>query len=352
MMNKVWIMVNGIAPSKYFEPNGMGKRGMTYDNFWFPDCEYGTSTSMASASVSRGDNDIVHADRTDGKPNITPRWLVRGDETYGVSSTIEGLNGIKMLNKMKQLQYKALNKTIDPARWIPMSLRSYDVRGDAGSKNYYPDHMKPDAIFQDEAVNYNIKDTVDEMERTAAEIDELLYKDVSQAMHQLAQAAPNGTAYMASKVWQEAMTRIGPVVNLLKRSFLKPAIDRQFLIELNNGRIPPPPPIVPRGMPIKIKYTSLLTRSIALIGDLNSVQEALVINQTLAGLDPNAAFMFDAFETQTLANNALGLNPKLLRIKDEFDEMRQNSAKQQQMAAEMQMAQMGADAANKAGLTK
>ena len=352
MMNKVWTMVNGIAPSKYFEPEGMGPRGMTYDNFWFPDCQYGTRSSLSQGSVGRGDNDIIKADRTDGKPNITPRWLVRGDETYGISPTIEGLNGVKMLNKMKQLQYKALNKTIDPPSWAPMSLKPLGIRNTAGAQNYYPDYMKPDAVFQNEAINYDIRDTVEEMEKTCAEIDELLYKDVSQAMHQLAQAAPNGTAYMASKVWQEAMTRIGPVVNMLKRSFLKPAIDRQFLIELNNGRIPPPPPIVPRGMPIKIKYTSLLTRSIALIGDLNSVQEALAINGQLAQLDPTAAMLFKPFKTQTLVNNALGLNPELLQSEDEYKQAVANNAKQQQMAAEMQMAQMGADAANKAGLTK
>ena len=361
-MNAQWMLVNGMAPAKYFEPNGPGVYGMEYDDFWFVEGECGGGRNgiagnlgMATGGVSAADmkeNNILRAGRTPGKPNLTPRWNPKGGEIYGIGPVMENLNSIKMLQEERKLHLRALNKTINPSRWVPASLRSYNIRSQPGANNYYPDHVKPDAIFQEEALNYNIKDTVEDMAALAQEIDEALYKDVSQAMKQLSERSPDGTAYLASKVWEEAMRKIGPIVSMLKRDFLKPAIDRTFEICLDHGEIPPPPSIVPPGMELKIKYTSLLARSQAMIGDLNAVSGALAINTQMAQLNPKAAMIFDPYQLQSMVNSGYGLNPKLIISQDDFNAKSQQMDQAQQAQQQVEQAEPMANAAQKLSQTQ
>ena len=171
-------------------------------------------------------------------------------------------------------------------------------------------------------------------------------------MKQFSETSPDGTAFVGGKIWEEAMRKIGPIVSMLKRDFLKPAIDRTFEICLDHGEIPPPPSIVPPGMELKIKYTSLLARSQAMIGDLNAVSGALAINTQMAQLNPKAAMIFDPYQLQSMVNSGYGLNPKLIISQDDYQAQSQAMDKQNQMAQETQMAQQGADAAQKLGNTQ
>lgn len=263
-VDKEWMVVHAIRPCDYFVPGAPGQMGMSYDSFYFIE---GTVGSQHEPSLI--DNSVLFRSKFRGKPNLTPRWGVVGGQIYGISPVMQVLGDIKQVQKLEQKKLLGLDKTIDPPMLAPDSLRSVGIRVGPGQTNYYGSMMnKPgDQVVPVYSLQFNIKDTAQEISNVMQRVDRALFRDVFMAMTNNSELTKGqGTAYEASRVWEEKMMRIGPIVDVIEREVLRPAIDRFFEIAMSHGMIPPPPPYVPSGTPLKVEYTSFLSQAKKQIG--------------------------------------------------------------------------------------
>lgn len=331
-LDKEWMVVHAITPSNLFTPGAVGKAGMNYDSFSFIENQVGSQQDPMDAG-----NAIMHKEGFKMKPNLTPRWGVTGGQVYGTSPVMQVLGDIKQVQKLESKKLLGLDKTIDPPMLAPESLRAVGIRVGPGQTNYYAAPMAPEQVAPVYNLNFNIKDTSEEIVNVMQRVDRALFRDVFQAMTQLGQLSPDATAYLSSRVWEEKMARIGPAVDMIENEVLRPAIDRFFQIAFDHGMLSPPlmappPRALPPGMPIKVEYTSFLSQAKRQIG-MSSIQQALSFTTQQAQIKPGAVMIWNDEEAQREVNKSLGINPKLLFSKDELNALKKQAAQQ---AAEQQ----------------
>ncbi len=330
MVDKEWMVVHAIVPAEYFDPHGLGVYGMKYDSFYFLEGSVGSQRDPSFEG-----NAVMRNRRFRDRPNVTPRWGVVGGQIYGISPVMQILGDIKQVQKLESKKLLGLDKTIDPPMLAPESLRSVGIRVGPGQTNYYAAPMAPEQVAPVYNLQFNIKDTAEEITNVMQRIDRALFRDVFMAMTQLGSLSPDATAYLSSRVWEEKMARIGPVVDMIENEVLKPAIDRFFDIALMQGRLPSLPKQLPQGMEIKIEYTSFLSQAKRQIG-MSSIQQALGFAQQQAQMAPGSQVIWNAEEAQREVNRSLGVNPKLLLSKKQMGAVRVQQMRQAQMQNEMQ----------------
>lgn len=346
-VDKEWMVVHAIVPADYFDSSKGGTSAMQYESFYFLEGAIGSKTEPSSA-----DQWAIDRRRFRSKPNLTPRWGVVGGSIYGISPIMQVLGDIKQIQKLESKKLLGIDKTIDPPMLAPDSLRAVGIRVGPGQTNYYSAPMAPEQVAPVYNLQFNIKDTAEEINNVMQRIDRAMFRDVFMAMTQMSeQNRGQSTAYEASRVWEEKMARIGPVVDSIENEVLRPAINRFFEIALSLGLLPPPPPNLPPGMEMKIEYTSFLSQSKKQIG-LSSIQQALGFAGQQAQINPKSALLWNYEEAQREVNGSLGINPKLLLSKEEYQKALQQMQQEQQQQQAMQQAQPLANAAQKLSQTQ
>lgn len=344
-----WYVINGILPANYWSKSSYGEESMEYDSVWF--IEGATSDSQNAPELSQ-DNKLLRKKRFRMCPMVTPRWYAPGAQIYGTSPVTQVLGDIMQIQKMEADKLIGEEKMANPPLMIPDSLRSRQFSSRAGVKNYYAPPASPEQVAPVAGgVKYEIEPTAAEITNVMTRIDRALFRDVFMAMSQL---DPSTTAYQASKVWQEKIDRIGPIVKVIQDKVLRHLVDRYWDIALNLGLLPPPPPNLPPGGEIKIEYTSFLSLALKQNAEISTIQQALAITAGLMQVNPNAGMIWNWEETQRGVNRGLGLNPKFLHSKEDLQAMLQQQAEQQaqmQQMAQMQGVREGAAAAKDASQT-
>jgi hypothetical protein len=128
---------------------------------------------------------------------------------------------------------------------------------------------------------------------------------------------------------------------------LDPAVETLFVRALKGGLLPPPPPEI-EGHDINIEYVSILAQAQKMAGLNNADRYVMSIGQ-LATMKPDVLDRLDADYFAEMYADKLGTDPKLIVPMEKAVLIRQDRAKQMQVAQQQAALQQGADMLGKVG---
>lgn len=282
-------------------------------------------------------------------PLMVARWSKNSDEVYGRGPSHNAIPDGRSLNKIIELELRAVAKTVDP----PMGNVSGDV---IGAARLVPGGMttvrNKESIFPIlTGINFKISNLKKEELRASIKS---IYK-IDQL--QLPQGGPQMTA-TETNVRYELMQRIlGPTLGRLEIEFAKPLIDRAFDLLWRAGELPPMPYELQqasrtKSIQLRIKYEGPLARA-QKASDVTAIQQLNVMLEPLIQANPQIADVIDWDEEIRMIAEVLGVPAKIVRDSKAVEILRQ--AKEQQMQQAQQSAQQsqGAqDASNAAPMVK
>ena len=268
-------------------------------------------------------------------PIMAPRWDLYDDSCYGYSPAMDALGDIRMLQKMQKTELMGLDKWANPPMLADSLLRTQQSSTIPGEITYL-DGLAGQAhagIRPLYATNPDIDKIEAKIERVQAQVRRCFFEDM---MAMLAQSDnPEMTAREIEERHSEKVLILGPVMERLNDELFDPLIERTFGIMMRSGQIPPPPQQL-QGQNLKIEYVSILAQAQKLLGTAN-IEKVAAFTGSLASINPAAVDKFDVDEAIDTYSEMHGINPNIIRTKDQVKVLRDMRQKQQQMAAMSQM---------------
>lgn len=275
------------------------------------------------------------------KPVIVWRFEVRGNCPYGYGATTDALPDIYTVNRFMSDMLDASQAALKPPIFVPEET---DYSLDPGSVNYYQDAgrqvytVKP---FIDSPVTLEVLQDLRESIKAAYKADYFM------PLMQLADKKMTAREVFERK--SERITATGSVQGRLTSEVITPFLERVFQIELDAERIPPPPQGLEAAQ-IKIDYLSPLAqeqREVAnaqgILASLDTIMPIMQLYpETTAKLKPEV--LLDALLDNT------GMPQKAIVNDKDYQAIQQSKAQQQQAMMNLQIQQVQADIAAKAGV--
>lgn len=301
------------------------------------------SQAFTSKYILKEDKSILRESGFNEFPFVVPRWSKSSGEIYGRSPGMTALPEVKMANAMEEIQIKSMQKQMDPPLQLPDDGFILPIRTRPGSLNFYragsQDRIQP--VFNQG--RFDIGEA--SLESRRRRIREAFFVDQLQL-----QQGPQMTATEVLQRTEEKMRLLGPMLGRMQSEFLRPLIDRVFLVMLRQGRIRQQDIPEAIGRNFEVQFSSPIARS----QKVTEAQNMLRFLEASAGfiqLDPNSAdninkdaavrILANFFNTPANILNSEGTVQNIRRAKD--------AARQQELAAQQQ--QLQADAIAKAGPT-
>lgn len=273
-------------------------------------------------------------------PYFVPRWDKTSGEVWGRSPGFTALPDVKTLNKIQELNLKALAKAIDP----PMKQRNNGV---VGKVKMQPGSLTTVHEMDDlQPIEFNAKFniTAQEKEDLRQNIKHVFFWD----QLQLGQGVQM-TATEVERRFELMQRLLGPTLGRLENEFLNLLISRVFAILLRYGKVPEIPPIVMQAMQedqddIDVRYEGPLAKA-QRGSEIASVEKTMA---TIAPLVPIFPDIVDNFDEDQLAQHVAEINgmpSDVMRDADAVAQIRQSKAQGAQQAAQMQQMQQGSEVA-------
>jgi hypothetical protein len=279
-------------------------------------------------------------------PFLCPRWSKASGETYGRGPTHDALPDIRSLNKLREMELRALPKIIDP----PLVAVNGDVIG--------PARLTPGGVTNVRGSRDSIGPLMSGIDlRQAGMSAEQLESKIRAIYHeselQYPQDQPQMTATEAAARREMMQQLLGPTLGRLEKEDLHPLISRAFNIRRRANALPPLPPkllnAVQQGkVELRVRYDGAIARA-QRASDVDSITRGFNVCAPIFQGDPEAMTVIDTDETVRQVFRKLGAPPQIVRDKDQTDKVRQvkaqQAAAQQQQQAAAQQAQMAGQAA-------
>lgn len=325
--DKWFQIVHAVLPNKKRDPSRIGADSMAYESFYY---EYTGDTGQTQPELlSRGG--------FDEKPFAGPRWSVVGSDIYGTGPATDSLNDVRALQSMVSTFMKAVHKQADPPVVAPANF--WDVNTIPGGINYI-DTQNKDGLRALYNVNFDAQGTAAMIQEMKEAIREGLYNDLFR-MLALAERG-NMTLGEVKERIEEKLIMLGPVIERLHSELLDVLIDRTFAICLRRGMFPPPPEEL-EGGELRVEYISLLAQAQKLVGT-SAIDAFMGLVGTYAELFPEMADIPDIDEVGESYAELVGLDPKMVRSREEREARREAKAQALQQQAQMEQAVQGAKA--------
>lgn len=268
-------------------------------------------------------------------PILAGRWDIAGNEAYG-----SGCPGMDMLGDVKQLQFmemhkaKTLDKINDPPLQAPAGIGGKRVSllpGDVTWVNPQQNSIQVSPIHVPDPRAFQF--TSQEIGIVEQRIRRFGYED----LFLMLQNAPDiqRTAAEILERKEEKMMVLGPVLERKNDEFFDPLIERVFNICFRKGLIPEPPEELAE-MELRLEYISVLAQAQKAVG-IRGVDDITQYIGNLVAVNPDAMDKLNLDEAIDVRADMLGVPARIIRTDDEVAAIREQKAKQQQMA---QMAQM------------
>jgi hypothetical protein len=296
-------------------------RGMDWKSAYFP------------LTDDNGGNTIFRESGYRTCPFVAPRWQVIADNTYGYSPAMEALGDIKQLQKLEKDKLMAIAKGVNPPMNAPSAMRGRGSNTLPGGITYIDASQGQQGFTETHQVRLNIADVRAEIAAVEMRIKETFFNNLFLAS--LAETK-DMTAREVSERSQEKMMALGPILENLMSDSLDLIIDRVYSLCDNMKLLPPTPNELPGGLPIEVKYISLLAQAQKMVGNSSLEQLVLMVGQ-IAQMDPNVRHKFNSNEFIDQYASALGTPPKIINSDEVVQKAMAEEQKQQQM---MQLAQM------------
>jgi len=276
-------------------------------------------------------------------PVMAPRWDLYDDSCYGYSPGMDALGDIKALQLEQRRKAEAIDKWVRPPMIADASLRTQRSSILPGDVTYIEGlaQQKHAGFRPAYEVNPSIKEILEDIQEIQGRIKRCYFEDM---MAMLSQSDnPEMTAREIEERHSEKVLILGPVMERLNDELFDPLIERTFGIMLRRGLIPPPPEGL-QGQQLKIEYISILAQAQKLLGTAN-IEKVAAFTGSLANLSPAALDKFDVDEAIDTYADMHGINPNIIRTKEQVKVLRDIRQKQQQMSQMAAMAKPVKEAA-------
>lgn len=283
-------------------------------------------------------------------PALASRWEVSGEDDYGTSSPgMEALGDIRQLQLGEKRIFQGIEKMISPPMQAAPALRNTRLNFAANELSFTTHDasgVKP---------MYEVKPQLDHLEGKQSQvrdrINRVFFADLF-LMLANDQRNARATAREIEERHEEKLLALGPVLEQLNQDLLNPTIDRVFAIMLRRGFIPEPPDEL-RGVKLRVEYVSLMASAQKMVG-VGSL-ERLMGRVSEAANVSGQPDMMDKINTDEWVDelaDALGAAPRVLRSKEEVEQLRAGRARVQQRAQDAEIAKAEAEATAKLASAK
>ncbi len=271
-------------------------------------------------------------------PVMAPRWDVQSNDAYGRSPGMDALGDIKQLQQETRRKAQAIDKMVNPPMLADVQLKNQPMSLLPGGTTYVSGLSRD---REGARPVYTVMPPIGEMMQDIREVQQRIkitfHNDLFTGITDL-QTVRTATEIDARR--EEKMVLLGPVLEriLSSREGLGSAIDRVWGI-MYRGRLLPPAPEKLRATAthIQVDYISMLSmaqRGISTAG----IEKLWGFAGNIAAVKPEILDKLDPDQTIDEYAAALGVTPKIVVGDDKVAEMRQERARQAQVA---QAAQLG-----------
>lgn len=276
-------------------------------------------------------------------PVMAPRWDIYDDSSYGFSPGMDALGDIKALQLEQKRKAEAIDKYVRPPMIADSTLRTQRSSILPGDVTYIDGlASQRHAGFRPAyEVNPDIQHVLEDIQEIQTRIRRCYFEDM---MQMLAQSDnPEMTAREIEERHSEKVLILGPVMERLNDELFNPLIARTYGIMLRRGLVPTIPDALHQ-QKLKVDYISILAQAQKLIGTAN-IEKVAQFTFEVAKVVPAALDKFDADEAIDTYADMHGVNPQIIRNKDEVKTLREIRKKKEQMEQMAQMAQPMKEAA-------
>lgn len=284
-------------------------------------------------------------------PFIVPRWDTSSGEDYGRSPGMIALPAADTLQTMGETILISGQRQADPPLAVPNDGTFNVLNTFPGGLSFYDPEtaaaVRGNPFFPIESSS-NLSISRDMQQDTRQQVFNAFFKNILN----LPIAGPQMTAFEVNERKQEFMREIGPVFGRLEADDTSPTVERGFMIMLRANAFLPIPEIL-QGQNIRFEYDSPIKRirqQIEATAARLWSEEMIVLGQT----NPEAIDLINVDELGRFSAEAAQIPRKIINGKDKVSEIRQarqqaaeQQAQMQQIAEGIDLANNGAEAANK-----
>ena len=294
----------------------------------------------------RNDGQLLRESGYRSFPCLVPRWATQGGDVYGSSPGMEALGDIKQLQAQQLRKSQAIDYQANPPLQVPASMKNRELEIFPGGISYFDANGPGVGIRSAFEVNLNLQALLLDIQDVRSRINAAFYSDL---FMMLASQDQRMTATEVAERHEEKMLMLGPVVERLNNELLDPLIETVFSRLLQAGLLPPAP-VELQGHELNIEYVSMLAQAQKAVA-VNDIDRFVMSLGQVAAVQPTVLDKFNADQWADSYSDKLGIDPALIVSGPQLALIRNQRAKQQQMAQQQAAMQQGSETLRNLGQT-
>jgi len=295
---------------------------------------------FASIHISQEYEAVLAEGGFDEFPYVVPRWFTAPGETYGRSPGLTTLPDNRMLQAMKEVTIRGVQKEVDPPLVVPDDGVIGPVRQSpsgltivrAGLREI--DHPHPLQTGAKPQLGEQFMQVTRDNILRAFYVDQTLFSEPK--THITAEATLDRRDHR--------FQRMTPMIARVQAEFLVPLLDRVFAIMQRQGLLPPPPGSVPDGAELKFEMVSPAIMA-QRMSEADNMSRFLARITPVLELDPDGTANLDVDAFIHRMGENMVVPHDILRAPDQVRALREEQAQKRAEAEALQQVQGGSEAA-------
>ena len=287
-----------------------------------------------SVWIAKKDKHLIYEGGFMEMPYMSEVFYKDESDPNGFSPAMDVFADIKLVNAMKRTIIRAAMKQADPPLVMPSRGFILPLNFNPVGINYRDSKTANDAIQALPVGQGKLGITVDLLELQQKNIEEGMFVPLFRALNEITKQM---TIPEVQRRVAENMVLLGPVVGRATHGILDPVITRLFNMMYRAGQLPEPPEIL-QDQDFTPVYLSPLAKA-QRGSEIGDIEAFLGDVQAIASVLPQALDKIDEDKTIDVLARIRGISPEIIREDEVIARMRQHRAEQDQMIAQLQMAQ-------------
>lgn len=348
---EAWVDVwHVVQPNGSYRPGAIEAERRAWHSSYF---EGGVSSVSGGATSGVDINDepdrLLEEGGFEFFPYLAARWEVVGEDIYGCNNPGMIAHGdVRQLQHVERKLVRGLDKMVDPSMVGPVALKNQAATLESGKITYSNESDATGRFRPTHEIHPGFFSGEDKQEKTRGRIRRAYYEDVMRAFLDDERRQPP-TATEIQERYKEKLFELGGPFQMLHSEFLRPLIEKVFLLRLRQRKVATPPPEL-RGMDMSIEYRSVMSQSLKQVG-ISSIDRFLLTTVQMSQGDPSVLDIVDGDNGVREYARIFDVPAKFIRSEEEVAVIREERAKQIAAQQESERIATAAKAAKDLGST-
>jgi hypothetical protein len=325
-------VTHSIEPREEYNRTKLGAMNMPYVSCWW-------ETNCTEDKILR-----LH-----GYPRFqvfAPRWSVTDSDVYGYGAGSIALGMAKDLQISSRRKAQNKDQMTNPTLLAPSTLRNRTISQMSGDIVYYDatGGDSPTVKAMREVDPRSVQVIADDIQVMRDGINNVFYVDLFLML--TTSDRRQFTAREVEERHEEKLLMLAPVLERFEDEGMDVALKLMFEELLSRGKIPPPPAELGSGESIDIEYISILSQAQRSVG-IGSIERVYTTAGNLFQMtqDPSVWDNVNVDEVMQEVASMAGTTPKVMRGKEEREELRAARAEAQAQQQKIEQDSVEADTA-------